>query len=264
MGLASRTFSVAKSAMGVRAAIALSVALHGAAVVTIGARGLPRPPQTAPVDLHTDVLFVIADVAPEPPPPPLPTPPLPTPLLDSPAPRARRPAPAAAPAAPTAHATQPSNPTAPAPEQPAPAAQTPTLTTPDSDAPATGTLSAASAASGSGTSNTAPAAPPAPTAPTGDSADLAGYGRAVHAKIIASVRFPERAARERIEGVVLVEIVLDGRGNLIRSSVVGDAHDVLRDAALEAVARAAPFPAPPSSGTRQIAFQVPLRFFLKR
>ena len=101
----------------------------------------------------------------------------------------------------------------------------------------------------------------------GDAEWIAHYGSAVHAKIAAAVQFPERAARENRQGVVLLRIVLDADGRLQEASVIGGQADpVLRDAALAAVRRASPFPAPPrptGAPAAPVSFRIPVRFYLR-
>jgi protein TonB len=105
-------------------------------------------------------------------------------------------------------------------------------------------------------------------ASAGDGRAIFEYGRLVHAKISTAVVFPERAEREKLQGTVMLRVVLDGEGAL-RTVIAlnSDAEPVLRDAALSAARRASPFPPPPVrfvSAERTLAFTVPLRFFFRK
>jgi periplasmic protein TonB len=100
-----------------------------------------------------------------------------------------------------------------------------------------------------------------------DAAWMEQYGRAVHAKIAAAVVFPERAARENRQGALVLRVVLNSDGRLLEATVVGGEVDpVLRDAALTAVRRASPFPAPPrpvGAPAVPVSFRIPVRFYLR-
>jgi protein TonB len=100
-----------------------------------------------------------------------------------------------------------------------------------------------------------------------DGGDVASYGMAVYARIVAAVQFPEQASREKIQGIVNVQILLEPDGRLRSAAVIGPSEPVLREAALDAVRRAAPFPTPPrrvAASGGPIAYEIPLRFFLKK
>ena len=243
-----------------RLAVAASVSVHIVGVAALARRGAAEAMQPAPVDERPEMVFLIADTQPEAPTerPEVAALPRTAPAREKKSERRGGSVPPLS-AAPQTPSSTPTRADLVAASTGARATSTPALEVQPGVAPlASGELHGATAAS--------PATPPSAPAPSGDGSDLdlAGYGRSVHARIVANVRFPERAARERIEGTVVVELALDGAGRLLRATVVGDAHEVLRAAALEAVTQAAPFPAPPGNGTRQIAFQVPLRFFLRR
>ena len=94
---------------------------------------------------------------------------------------------------------------------------------------------------------------------------MAEYGRAVYSRIAASVQYPERAARENRQGTVMLRLVVGTDGRLSDvSSVDGAADPVLRDAAIAAVRRAAPFAPPPRQvvgGDGTVSFRIPVRFY---
>lgn len=98
-------------------------------------------------------------------------------------------------------------------------------------------------------------------------AAMDGYGREVHARVAAAVRFPERAAREGRGGVVMLRITLENDGRLRDVAMVGSDNDaVLGEAALDAVHRAAPFPRPPAEVAapgKLLTFRLPIRFRLR-
>jgi protein TonB len=247
MGLAARTLLAVKSAAGVRAAIVLSVALHGTVVVSVGSRPAGRAIEPAPVEQQPDVLYVIAELPTEP------KKPDPPPPVDAPRPPVRAQAPRAVAAK---HAPSPPAPIAEPPGVPAP----PTLAADEGTADNSASTASASSSVGASPAGTGTAAP-AP-APADQGVDLAGYGRAIQSRILSNLHYPEHARRKRVEAVVLVEISIDGRGSLVRARIVGDAPELLRDAALDAVTKAAPFPATPHGGP--IGMQVPLRFSMRQ
>lgn len=94
------------------------------------------------------------------------------------------------------------------------------------------------------------------------------YGRAVYSRIVANVRYPERATRENRQGTVILQLVLETDGRLREATAIGGVNDpLLREAARDAVYRAAPFPPPPRQVVEQggpVAFRVPIRFFLQQ
>lgn len=95
---------------------------------------------------------------------------------------------------------------------------------------------------------------------TGGNADIARYPGQVERKVSRSLRYPKGANGAR--GEVHVSFTLDASGNLIRVAVArSSGHEVLDQAALATVQRAAPFPAFPQGTPRnQWDFSIPLAF----
>jgi TonB family protein len=75
-----------------------------------------------------------------------------------------------------------------------------------------------------------------------------------------------RTERLDREGIVMLQVVVDGSGELKAASVIGDDADpMLAAAAMAAVNRALPLPAlPPSLKGAPLSFRIPLRFILNR
>jgi periplasmic protein TonB len=96
---------------------------------------------------------------------------------------------------------------------------------------------------------------------------MAEYGQAVYARIVARVRFPEEADRERSQGTITLHIFIEPDGRLRSVTMAGQGEAVLRDAAIDAVRRAAPFPPPPprlAAAGVPLFFEMPLRFSRRR
>lgn len=77
--------------------------------------------------------------------------------------------------------------------------------------------------------------------------------------------YPRRAQLARIEGVVLIEIVVDARGKILRRRIIrSSGSPILDEAAMKAVAKVSSVPAPPSElpWTRR-AIRVPFNYQLK-
>jgi protein TonB len=73
--------------------------------------------------------------------------------------------------------------------------------------------------------------------------------------------YPRAARRGRIEGVVKLDFVLDGHGQVLRSALAGSSGSVLLDrAAMELLERATPFPVEFGVGER--AFEVEVEYRL--
>jgi TonB family protein len=266
-----------------RLALILSIAGHGVAVAAVGARSTPVQAAIGPepfplltVDLETAIPVVPPPPACTPPPAPSPAPaPPPVPV------RSRRvgptpPAPVTAPPAPPPAPSPAPSPAPAATATPGPAAAGVSVVTAEAPSEARAAGSAGPAASGAAPSPAvagtgtagAPAggggvAPPAED----DGGDMASYGMQVYARILAAVQFPEQASRERVQGIVNVQIMLELDGRLRSATIVGPSEPLLREAALDAVRRAAPFPTPPRrlvAAGAPIAYELPLRFFLKQ
>ncbi len=89
------------------------------------------------------------------------------------------------------------------------------------------------------------------------------YLRQIHKQVIRRIEYPRRAQKEGIEGLVMLSISIDREGNLVSSSILQSADDVLDEAAENAVKKAAPFPKPPENleGNRFV-IRIPVVFKL--
>jgi periplasmic protein TonB len=67
----------------------------------------------------------------------------------------------------------------------------------------------------------------------------------IRKQVLRNIDYPRRAAKENIEGLVMLRVSLDRSGNVTSSEVAQTAHDLLDAAAQNAVKKAAPFPKPP-------------------
>lgn len=83
----------------------------------------------------------------------------------------------------------------------------------------------------------------------------------VRARIDDAKRYPMLARRLRLEGTVIVLLRIDATGALLEASARDGAHEALREAAVDAVRQAAPFPRPPAP-ERTVSVEVPLVFSL--
>lgn len=91
-----------------------------------------------------------------------------------------------------------------------------------------------------------------------------GYLRALRQRIQERLVYPWLAARQRVHGVVELEVQLDPEGRLARASVVGGGGaGPLRDAALRAVRDATPFPFPTGVVARPLTIRLPVIFELR-
>lgn len=103
----------------------------------------------------------------------------------------------------------------------------------------------------------------APAAPVA-AADLDAYYEAVRLRIEREKRYPVVARRRQIEGRVTLDFSLGSQGELRACKVVkSSGNQELDRAALEAVQRAAPFPAPPAGlGKRGVRMALVVAFEL--
>jgi len=83
----------------------------------------------------------------------------------------------------------------------------------------------------------------------------------VRARIKAAKRYPQMARRLRLEGTVVLSFRIAPGGQLLEVRAHDDAPELLREAAVDAVRRAAPFP-PAPRGDRAVGLEVPLVFSL--
>ena len=98
---------------------------------------------------------------------------------------------------------------------------------------------------------------------SGDEA-LIGYQSLLAAWLERYKRYPAAALRRRIEGRGLLQVSIDGRGNLRSSRLLeGLSSPILDQAVLDLARRASPFP-PPPAGDGHYEFTVPVEFRLGR
>jgi protein TonB len=104
----------------------------------------------------------------------------------------------------------------------------------------------------------AASAPP----PARGAAEIAAYRNALLAKIWGAARYPEAARERGATGVATVRFALDGGGAVTLADLAQSSGDrALDDAALAAVRRASPLPAPPTGAPRD--YSAPIRFELR-
>jgi protein TonB len=90
------------------------------------------------------------------------------------------------------------------------------------------------------------------------------YLRALRERVQARAEYPWAARRRRLEGTVELELRLDGQGGLTGVAVVeAGAAEPLREAALQAVRAAAPFPFPAGVPARPLVIRLPVVFALR-
>lgn len=85
-------------------------------------------------------------------------------------------------------------------------------------------------------------------------------------KIRTKTKYPQRALERSQEGSVRVAVVVDRQGNVVNASLLENSqHTILNKEALDAIKRAAPFPALPAemAGAR-FEFTVPMRWALPK
>jgi protein TonB len=109
-----------------------------------------------------------------------------------------------------------------------------------------------------------PAPPPQPKV-VDTSAAQSGYGSALWGAISKHKKYPRIAQARAWQGEVILELSLDGDGNLLSKTIIQKSgYDVLDQQALEMVDKAIPFPTPPESlrGT-SFSIKVPIAFKLE-
>jgi len=91
------------------------------------------------------------------------------------------------------------------------------------------------------------------------------YVRAFRDRIQERLRYPPLAVRRGLGGLVELEVQLDAGGRLTGVTVVGrEAAAILRDAAVQAVRDATPFPIPSDLVARALTIRLPVVFELRR
>ena len=210
----------------------------------------PLPTEQPPLELLAAVVDeppVIQATAPPPPKPPPPKPPPAKPQPPKPQPpKPPANAPAPAPVAPmAAHQSTVSEPSAPATAQASP----PSAVESPSSSPAAAT----------------DGAPLALSVPSSEALEIrATYESQLLAWIVEHKRYPRRARRQGLEGVVEVTFSLDPRGRVVRTRVDrSSGHPILDEAVIETLARASPMPAPPPGyAAASLDFRLPVSFKL--
>lgn len=221
-----------------RKAAAISIAVHGAAVLALLAAGLnasPLPPVTAPAMLTVSLARLTAKPAPPPP------------AAIAPAAEPRREAPPKRPAPrPKVQKAAAAMTSAPLPKAESVPVSTNAPVPPTEDLPAPPPASA-------------PASVDGPVAP--DSSWLA----AVHARLVAAKRYPPAALRRRSEGAAVIEIEVDRAGRIHSSRLLrGTGFASLDREALEMVKRASSVPAMPVTMPQaRMTLVIPVHFTLR-
>ena len=83
------------------------------------------------------------------------------------------------------------------------------------------------------------------------------------AALQSAAEYPEAARRAGIEGRVIVQFVVDERGNVVTPAVVRSPHDLLSQAALDAVERVSFEPGQQRGRPVKVQFTVPVTFRLR-
>lgn len=97
----------------------------------------------------------------------------------------------------------------------------------------------------------------------GDEDELRRYLALIRQRIERAKRYPVRARRARVEGSAEVTFEVDAHGQPRAMQLASASHPLLGDAALQAIAAAAPFP-PKPAGNGPLRIEVPLRFNLTK
>ena len=114
------------------------------------------------------------------------------------------------------------------------------------------------------TSQGGSSAPGTPGAPQvgASPGELQDYGQLLLGWLDRHKRYPDQARKRRQEGIVTVELAVDGNGHLVSHRIVGlSGVSVLDEEARELLERASPFPKTPDGGVH--SFQVPIVFALR-
>ncbi len=91
-----------------------------------------------------------------------------------------------------------------------------------------------------------------------------GYVRSLRQRIQDHLVYPWLAVRQRLQGVVELEVHVDLQGRLARAQVIGgESAGMLRDAALRAAQDAVPLPFPGDVAPRPLTIRLPVVFELR-
>lgn len=98
-----------------------------------------------------------------------------------------------------------------------------------------------------------------------EDAVLATYIRRVTGVLARHKVYPQTAARRRIEGTVTLELVIDADGRIVERRLArSSGHDVLDEAAMDAVRKVSTVPKPPASlSWKTRAIRVPFKYTLR-
>lgn len=249
--------------------VLLSVGAHVLMTVFMPSAAALQPVAAEPDLMFMDLREVMLPVAPEPPPAPEPL--VVPPPSEAQQPLTPPPAAAVTPAAPPPESE-------PAPSAPPPAAaEVLAATSAAAGGPAFTTGTAGGSTHGVGSTPTASETNPAATRPsegTGTGVDMRGLMRGYMATLNGRVRpavvYPRAAVIAGLEGTVMIGLLVDAQGNILRRRVKrSSGHTSLDTAVLEAAERLASVPAPPAElrtawdgGPQEIT--VPIRMTLVR
>ena len=114
-------------------------------------------------------------------------------------------------------------------------------------------------------STSQPVSPPAVATPANEARQRqanASYSQILNAALSREFKYPRRARRRNISGVVVLAFSVDQQGNLANARIVkSSGHDVLDQDALKLLEKAAPFTPPPPGA--KLDWALPIRYQLK-
>jgi len=224
------------------ASLAVVLGIHALAIALALNWHAPPPPELPPQTMMVE-LAPVPEVAPPPPPKVITPPTPPTPVEELPLPKLAE-APKPTIVIPKHEKPKPKpKPQPPKPEKkPEPPQETPPSEKVVDTAPA---------------KDSAPKAPVAQPQLASNSNALPNWQSDLLRHLAKFKRYPEDARRRGMQGVVRLRFVVDGSGNVLSYSIVGDSGSAALDrATLEMMRRAQPLPAPPKelleNGTREV------------
>jgi protein TonB len=100
----------------------------------------------------------------------------------------------------------------------------------------------------------------------GEAASGGSYDSLVLSQLVAAKRYPERARRRGLEGEIVLAFAINRDGSVSNSQLSKSSEsEILNDAAMAMLERAAPFPPPPSNYLpgKIIEYKVPVKFVLQ-
>jgi protein TonB len=82
-------------------------------------------------------------------------------------------------------------------------------------------------------------------------------------RVMELKHYPPEARMNRVEGRVVVRVVIDEQGRLLDATIAtGSGHEVLDHAALDVIRRSCPLSLPQALGRHQIVLRVPIQYRL--